>query len=320
MGGVAGVGVKVTARGGGAASALMRGVVRECADRGTPLSTLYASNQPLYRRAGYEQAGSRFRAKLEASAIPTFHREGFTVEEASVGDLRVRALYEAHGRGRAGALDRADYLWRRIEEPRGSANVRGYVVFDPTGAPCGYVWVRAVKSDTSGWYTVDVTDAVADGPGAWRAVWSVLREHATMGRTLTFSTAPADPLFRAIPHPFAAVELHENWMTRICDPAGALQARGYGVALRARFGLAVVDDLGVASGTWQVSVADGAATVEPGGRPDLTVDVRGLASWFTGFATARDLADRGEIRGDDAAIASADACFAGPLPWMREMF
>lgn len=320
MGGVAAVGVRVQDRGAGAASALMRGVVGECRERGLPISTLYASNQPLYRRAGYEQAGSRFQARFDAAALPNLHRDGWTVEEVPPADPRVRTLYEVHGRRRAGALARVGYLWRRIEEPRGSMWARGFVVTSPSGRPGGYVWLRAIKDDAPGFYTIHVLDAVADGPGAWRAIWSVIREHATMARKFLFNTSPYDPLFRAIPHPFGVMELQENWMLRICDVPGALRARGYPPGLEGWFGLEVKDDVGGAGGQWQIHVADGRATVVEGGDADVVVDIRGLASWYTGFAHADDLRTRGEISGDLGVISALGACFAGPAPWMRDMF
>src|SRR5262245_52833664 len=64
LGGIAAVGVRTDGRRGGLATRMMHDVVRELASRGTPISTLYASNVALYRRAGYELAGTRQIARV----------------------------------------------------------------------------------------------------------------------------------------------------------------------------------------------------------------------------------------------------------------
>ncbi|MEZ4655657.1 MAG: GNAT family N-acetyltransferase [Candidatus Eisenbacteria bacterium] len=60
MGAIAAVGVKPELRGGGIAFALMSAAVREMRALGMPLSALYASTSRLYRKVGYEHAGSAY--------------------------------------------------------------------------------------------------------------------------------------------------------------------------------------------------------------------------------------------------------------------
>lgn len=319
--GIAAVGIGVTARGQGAATALMTGVVRECAADGVPISTLYASNQPLYRRVGYEQAGTRFLGVVPAAGLPDFGRLPGRAVEVPPEDPRVRSLYEQYGVTREGALTRPDYLWRRIEHPRGAVLARGVLVEDAAGLPIGYVWFSLVKGEQPGFHAVHVADAVATGPAGWRAIWTVLRGQATMGREIRFPTAPTDPLFRTLPHPWVQMSLFENSMTRVCDTPKTLTGRGYPPGLGVSFVLDVRDDLGVAGGRFAVAVADGVASVSPTtGAADIEVDVRGLAGWVTGFLSAADLADLGYVAGTGRALAAADAAFSGPLPWMRDQF
>lgn len=74
------------------------------------------------------------------------------------------------------------------------------------------------------------------------------------------------------------------------------------------------------AGSWQLRVQDGRGSVEPGGPGSLRIDVRALASLFTGFADPWTLAQTGRLEGTPEDLRAAAAVFAGPLPWMREMF
>jgi len=58
MTGIAGVGVTPEYRGTGVAIALVQDTVKELHRQGVPLSVLYPATQHLYRKAGYEQAGT----------------------------------------------------------------------------------------------------------------------------------------------------------------------------------------------------------------------------------------------------------------------
>jgi predicted acetyltransferase len=73
-------------------------------------------------------------------------------------------------------------------------------------------------------------------------------------------------------------------------------------------------------GRWILRVADGAASCERGGRGDLRIDVRGLASLYSAWAGPGDLAASGLAQGPPAAMAAAAAAFAGPVPWMADHF
>ena len=60
LGAVAGVAVAPEARGSGIASGMMASSLDALRLAGVPLAALYASTFALYRKVGYEQAGSRF--------------------------------------------------------------------------------------------------------------------------------------------------------------------------------------------------------------------------------------------------------------------
>ncbi|QSJ18720.1 GNAT family N-acetyltransferase [Nostoc sp. UHCC 0702] len=58
MTGISAVGIAPEYRGGRAAIALMQHTLQELYNQGVPISVLYPATQRLYRKAGYEQAGS----------------------------------------------------------------------------------------------------------------------------------------------------------------------------------------------------------------------------------------------------------------------
>ncbi|MFO1094643.1 MAG: sterol carrier protein domain-containing protein [Planctomycetaceae bacterium] len=74
------------------------------------------------------------------------------------------------------------------------------------------------------------------------------------------------------------------------------------------------------NGRFVLSVRDGTATVESGGRGDLRCDVRGLAPLYTGMFRPVALAQMGWVTGSATALEAATKVFAGPEPWMPEYF
>jgi predicted acetyltransferase len=49
-------------------------------------------------------------------------------------------------------------------------------------------------------------------------------------------------------------------------------------------------------------------------------DIRTLASVYTGFSSPEEARTWGDLEGPPAALAALGAAFAGPPPWIREMF
>jgi predicted acetyltransferase len=69
-----------------------------------------------------------------------------------------------------------------------------------------------------------------------------------------------------------------------------------------------------------VEVEDGAARVERGGRGEIRIDIRALASLYSGHLSVETLRTAGWIDGPDEGLARAQAAFAGPAPWMSDSF
>lgn len=319
MGGIAAVGVRTDARRTGLAGTMMRGVLHELHERGVPLSTLYASNAPLYRGVGYETAGCRHVLRLSARD-PSLVERSLTARNATPDDApELHALYRRIAVHRNGHLERCRYIWPRLHDVRFGVPAHGLVFRDERGAVEAYLYWRQSRSGP--FLNLEVTDAVASTPRGLRTIWSALGDLRTMANEISIPTAPTDPLYLTIPDPRFDLELDLAWMVRLVDVAGAIAARGYADSIRARLELRVHDDvLTHNEGAFVVEIADGRAHVERGGSGAIELDVRGLGMLFSGFLDPWALAAMGRVKADPAALARLAACFGDGAPWMPEMF
>jgi predicted acetyltransferase len=60
--------------------------------------------------------------------------------------------------------------------------------------------------------------------------------------------------------------------------------------------------------------------VTRGGNGAVRLDVRALATLYSGFVRASDLARSGRVAGDSASLETLDALFAGPPPALGDYF
>ncbi len=305
LGGLAGVGVAAEHRGKGVAAALVGRTLAALRADGVPLAGLYASTQRLYRSVGFEQAGSRAAWKVGLRAIDVVDRAlpvTRTDDEAAL-----RALYRpAHGN-----LDRCEAMWDRILRPQGE-RVSCFRVGDE-----GYAVLGTEGSGLH--YDVLVRDWQAHTPAAARRLWTLLADHSSLGESARWFGPAVDPMVAHLSEQAASITAGQRWMIRVLDVPPALEARGY--AADGELHLEVHDPLlDENAGRWVLQVADGRARVERGGRGSLRADIRGLAPLYTGLFDPPTLARLGWITGDAAALAVATRLFAGPEPWMSEMY
>jgi predicted acetyltransferase len=131
-------------------------------------------------------------------------------------------------------------------------------------------------------------------------------------------------LIHLLPEVGAAIASWEQWMVRIVDVTGALTARGWPSGTGTGLTLNVTDPLlGGNGGRYRLEVADGAADVErlgETGAADLSLGVDALATLYTGHLTPQAMANLGLIEASAAGLATAAALFAGPRPWLSDMF
>ncbi|MFO0604634.1 MAG: GNAT family N-acetyltransferase [Polyangiales bacterium] len=320
MVGVAGVGIAPEHRARGAATRMMRALVRSLRAQGVALSTLYPATVPLYQRAGYERAGGKWKTTVRPHDLPTRMDPALRVVSLdAVGAGETRALYDRQARLRDGALDRGSYQWTRVDAPfkrvvrrlgfAGDGGLEGYVVLSHT-APS--------MLETQ----VAVIDAVAVTPRAAEALLVTLGAYRSLATEVSWLGGPHDPLTQRLRERHHTVTLGDFWMTRVVDVPAALAARGYNPAITASVTLDVRDELVPDNeGRWRVEVSGGRAEVRrDANTPGVSLDVRALAPLYTGFRTAEALAWDGLAVGDPRDLAAATAIFSGSFPSLADHF
>ncbi|HTE06269.1 MAG TPA: GNAT family N-acetyltransferase [Planctomycetota bacterium] len=321
MGGISAVGVPPEARGRGVARALMDAAVAELAASGVPLSTLYPASTALYRRSGYELAGSRFEVSIDLPRLRVHTPELRLRAATPADDAAIEEVAARHASLRNGQARRDPYLWGRVRSPR-AGSARGFVV-EERGRLTGHVFVEQ-KALVRGHYDLNLTDVCALTPAAARAILSFLAGHATMADHALWAGSPGDVLLALLPERHYTLRLLDPWMTRIVDVRAALESRGWPAGMRADLRLAVSDELIPANrGTFRLQVSGGEAKVTrvPGApAAALSMHVRGLAPLYTGHMSPRELELAGLLAGPEPALEIAAALFAAPAPTMLDMF
>ncbi|MBN1207123.1 MAG: GNAT family N-acetyltransferase [Myxococcaceae bacterium] len=318
MAGIGGVGVAPGARGRGLATRLMRHTLEELRSVGFPLSVLYPATQPLYRRVGYEQAGSRFEIRVQAHALD-FEEQSLTVRPIQSSDqAALQEVYRRHASTRQGYLDRAPYIWDRVANPR-KETAYGFLVEGSHGVE-GYTYlVRRRMVDLK--QEISLTDFVAITPAAGRKLLSFLGEHRSLALEVVWNGGPSDPLLFLLREQTYQVKLLFHWMMRVLDVPAALEARGYPAGVSGTLHLEVADDLFPDNrGSFILEVSGGTGHVQRGGNGLLRLDVRALAPLYTGFLSPEALRSVGALVADDASVRLAATLFCGPAPALPDMF
>jgi predicted acetyltransferase len=189
----------------------------------------------------------------------------------------------------------------------------------PKEQPDGYVLFLQEHKEWG--YDLRVRDMAALSPEAGRRMWSFLALHSSQCRDVYWRGPLVDPLLRLLPEPEHRVVTKESWMLRLVDVPKALEMRGYPEAAEVELHIEVIDDvLADNNGRFTLHTAGGKAEVAEGGRGDLRLDVRDLASLYTGMVTPAQLQAVGAIEATKEAASAASTLFAGPEPWMADCF
>lgn len=328
MNGIAAVATSPEHRGLGVASALLRGVMHELRASGWAISSLYPATVPLYRRAGYELAGSRSEIRLRLREMNLNDHE-LEVRKVTPADRpALEQLHRARAARLPGNIDRSEFFWTRIEAPRGEP-AQGYAAVNEHGGVEGHLFMM-FKPSTTAHYQLHMSDFAAGTPRAGRRLFSFLQDHRSLADEAVFFGNGNDPALLLLPERTYHVMLGDHWMLRIVDVGAALTARGWpahgGEPIELHFD--VEDDLlNDNNGRYILEVsAAGAAQVSTGGDGDLKIDIRGLASLYSGFASPRDLISTGlltvasHVKHPEAVLNRATMLFAGPMPTMVDGF
>ncbi len=319
MTGVNLVGAAPEARGRGGATRLMEASVREMHAAGVPISTLYPAKQTLYRRVGWEIAGARWELTVPVRDLERKSRD-LTVRRADKTDEpAVQALYRRVAERHNGTVDRTAFMWRRITDPL-KPDVKGFVAEGKDG-PEAYVYLRVTRQDGSMRQELQAADLLAATPAGAKRLLAFLGDHDSLADRIVWHGNPADPLLGHMREYLWKTRTFFPWMIRVLDPRAALEARGWPAGMGMELHFEVEDPvLPQNTGRFVLEIAGGAGRVRHGGDGRIRCHVRGLAALYAGWHTPETVRTMGLLDGDPAEMAKAQAAFAGPTPWMSDMF
>ncbi|HZH17488.1 MAG TPA: GNAT family N-acetyltransferase [Archangium sp.] len=319
MVGIGGVGVAPARRGQGSATRLMQAALRELRGQGAPIASLYPATQPLYRRVGFEQSGSRFEIRVQLHGLD-FQERTLSLRPVEAADLpALREVYRRYAQRQQGWIDRTAYTWTRVTHPRGET-AYGYLVEGSAGIE-GYLYLTRRVQPHGLLQELNLTDVVALTPAAGRRLLSFIGDHRSLAREVVWRGGPADPLLFLLREQTYEVKHLFTWMLRMLDVPAALQARGYPVGFSGALHLEVDDDLFPENrGRFVLEVDNGEAEVRPGGDGDVKLHVRALAPLYSGFLSPAALQMAGVLEADESSLRTATELFAGPPPAMPDMY
>ncbi|TWU07506.1 GNAT family N-acetyltransferase [Stieleria varia] len=318
---VSGVAISPTHRGSGTCETLLREMLSELYHDGTALASLYASTQRLYRKVGFRQAGSQVLHSLPLASIASTSRDLPVRRYESPPQDQLAQVANENAKQCNGHLDRSPGLWDRLIHPNSGASTRTYVIGDEA-EPVGYAIFQVGDRSAGVPQPLIATDLAATTLPALNRLMMLARDHRSMCNMLQWHGGPDDPMIFLAEEQNASVLNRYHWMTRVVNVAKALAGRGYSPRVSGVLDFEILDAVLPANqGRWRLVVEQGVASVEPGGTGALQMDVQTLAPLFSSFRSATQLAQLGllEIR-DGAQGRLADLMFAGPTPWMCEIF
>ncbi len=303
----------------GIATELMRHQLCDIAARGEVVATLRASEATIYGRYGYGVASSSQTVEVQtarAALRPDVGAAGPVrlVDAADAWDVLPR-IYAENRPSRPGTIDRPEVWWQGLKMRTESSSGPSHVAMHgEPGSESGFIRYRPV--DTEKWFvsdqrTIVVEDFFAPTTAAYLGLLRFLLGLDLVDRVVFWMLPVDDPL------PWLLVDrravrvtaVHDETWLRVIDAEKALAARRY--AGDEAVTIAVNDPL-LPGNSARFTITGGGA--EPTDRrPQLHVDVEGLAAVLLGGTTWRDLAVAGLARTDDpAALDVADRLFAVP--------
>lgn len=313
---VSSVAVPPEHRGRGVASALMREVLERGVADGAALSVLFPATTALYRRLGYELAGSFTRFRVDARRVPAI---GLPLRPAVEDDWpAIRACAEAAGSAMNGPAVRDERGWQRLR-----AAPYAYVLDAEDGSGIDAYLCYGQSSEPGDWqFSLDVADYAAASPRGLAALLGLIGRHGTVGKAASL-TGPH-------PHPWSFLAPEQDverrggmfWMARGLDLPRAIAARGFAPGLALEVAFAVDDPLvPSARGPWRLEVAGGAGTLVPAPTADVALTARAFGPLYTGFASSTQLALAGLAASTPDALALLGAAFSsGQPPTFLEFF
>jgi predicted acetyltransferase len=323
---LSGLSVPAEHRGRGVATELLRAYLAEVHERGAAISTLFPAAVQLYRRAGYEYAGTVTVYEAAARHLPVGWPEGWRARSVPADDpAPLAGPFARVARDRNGQVERDADWWRHfLLADRGSGPPQAFVVDGPDG-PGGWA-VLNVSSDLAASEvrtSVQVVDWGAASEAGWRSLLTLAAGFSSLAATVHWKGPDPEPLALLVAEQDIRQLRQDRWMARVVDVPGAFAARGYPSGLRGRITIAVGDDICPwVDGTWTIEVDGGEGkAVRVGDDAPLRTTAAGLAALFAGYHDPRDLATLGVVDGlGPSEIEFLQALHAGPKPWSADYY
>jgi predicted acetyltransferase len=301
----------------GIATELVRHQLRDIAARGEVVATLRASEAMIYERYGYGVASSSQSVEIQtarAALRPDVGSGGPVrlIDAAQAWDV-LPCIYAENRSARPGTIDRPEVWWKGLRLRSESASGASYIaVHGKPGSETGFARYRPI--DTQTWFvsdqrTIVVEDFFAPTIAAYLGLLRFLLGLDLIDRVMFWMLPLDDPLPWLLTDRRAArvTAVHDETWLRIIDAQKALSERRYegdGAVTIA------VNDRLLSKNSATFKIAGGGA--EPtDGRPELNVDIEGLAAVLLGGATWRSVGAAGLARAEDPAMLDvADQLFA----------
>jgi predicted acetyltransferase len=311
MAGVAGVVVSPEYRGRGVGTALMQGLIRRGRELGYPLSGLYPATVPVYRRLGWELAGTQDKVTIETGLLRALRGGDVVVREAGPDDApqMLELMHRQYSESRAcGPKDETE---EELREELADDSVFAYV------ADHGFI--------VYGWEGRDLVVyqiQASDAPTA-RALWAVVGSGSSIAKSVHAYLAPDDPVHLLVGEAVSTSLEQNRWMLRCLDAAAAIAGRGFPAGLSIDVPV-VLGDAQVPENclTGRLSVEGGSGRLVegPAEAGAVRLGANGLAALFAGSSITRLLGSGLAAGGDRDAHALLDSAFAGRPAYLLDYF
>ncbi|WP_338703137.1 GNAT family N-acetyltransferase [Streptomyces sp. Q6] len=300
------VSVAPTHRRRGVLSSMISALLDRCTQRGAPLVSLWASEAAIYGRFGFGPGTYGATVEIDtrrplALRVAPDESPLRLVDVADAPALLAPYFAETRTR-RAGRIARTDSWWReewlveKDEEDEDLSPPRVVALGDPLA---GYAVYRTKPGDedTHAQGLVRVDDLEADTPEAAAALWSFLTAIDLTGRLRAWGRPVDDPLllFAADRDQVRVTESSPSLWVRLVDVRAALAARTWAAPVDVV--LAVRDDQVPANaGSFRlIASPEGFSYAPTGDAPDLSLEVRDLATAYMGATSVGSLVRAGLV-------------------------
>jgi predicted acetyltransferase len=325
-GGVHSMAVAPAARGSGVGRAILAALLRAMRERGEAITTLFPATTRFYRAMGYELAGSTAFRRVAPRALERLPRPT-AARLRPLAPAEVPSLSECYAhvaRETNGFVARPPRWWELARDSfwRGRAL---FAAHDAGGRITGYLVYRPFEGELThlgGPFRLALDEILWCDRDAGLALGGLLASWAPQVEAISYRSTAEDPWLLLLPEQELGLVAEVRWMSRLLDPAAAVDARGFAAGLDAEAHLELEDAaLPENSGRFVLRVAQGRGRLERGGRGQVRLDANALAALYTGYASPHALARAGRLAAAPGAPLDAlAAAFAGPPPWMLEQF